>query len=400
MTVLVAHNHYQEPGGEDQVFAAEGALLQSRGNRVIRYEEYSARIRNKNLISVGFDTVWSRSSYRKLEEIVRIQQPDVVHFHNTFPLISPSAYYAIGSQGTAVVQTLHNYRLLCVGANFFRKDLVCQECLQHGSPWPGVAHGCYRNSRVASLAVASMLSFHRVRGTFRERVDVFIALSPFAREQFVQDGIPGHKTVVKSNFVERDPRIEPNPGEGALFVGRLVEEKGVRTLLDAWARLSQIPLRILGSGRLAGFRSHPDVTWVGQQSHDEVIAEMKQARVLIFPSLWYEMAPLTILEAFACGLPVIASDLGAMRELVEDHRTGLLFRPGDAEDLATKVRWAFEHPAELQVMRAAARREFEEKYTAERNYKMLINIYEMAIENARRRRSKTQNAGINSGTAS
>jgi glycosyltransferase involved in cell wall biosynthesis len=127
---------------------------------------------------------------------------------------------------------------------------------------------------------------------------------------------------------------------------------------------------------------------------------MKQARVLIFPSLWYEMAPLTILEAFACGLPVIASDLGAMRELVEDHRTGLLFRPGDAEDLATKVRWAFEHPAELQVMRAAARREFEEKYTAERNYKMLINIYEMAIENARRRRSKTQNAGINSGTAS
>lgn len=384
--VLVAHNFYRDPGGEDRVFETESALLESRGHRVVRYEEHNARIGPGNLISTGWDSIWSRNSYRKLEEIVRQRRPDVVHFHNTFPLISPSAYYAVQSQCVPVVQSLHNYRWLCLGATFFRDGEPCQDCLEKGSPWRGVAHGCYRKSRAESMAVASMLSYHRARATLSKSVDVLVVGSSFAKEQFVRGGVSDRQIAIKPNFVERDPGIGEGGGEYALFVGRLVEEKGIHTLLDAWERLPHIPLRIVGDGPLAESRAIPGVTWRNNQTNEQVQAEMKHARALVFPSTCYEVAPITILEAFAAGLPVIASNLGAMAGLVQHGRTGRLFRAGDAGDLAAQVRWVFDRPGEAASMRVAARREFEEKYTAERNYKMLMSIYEMATESARRRR--------------
>src|SRR6266849_5374014 len=188
-TTLLAHNFYKEPGGEDQVFAAEANLLERKGHSVIRYEEHNSRIKAGNVIATGIDTVWSRRSYRDLQSVAHKHRPDVAHFHNTFPLISPAAYYAVGRQSVPVVQTLHNYRLLCVGATLSRDGRPCEDCLS-ASPWLGVAHGCYRNSRVASLAVASMLEFHRARQTWTTMVDVFIALSEFARNKFVQGGLP------------------------------------------------------------------------------------------------------------------------------------------------------------------------------------------------------------------
>jgi glycosyltransferase involved in cell wall biosynthesis len=386
LRLLVAHNYYQRAGGEDQVFAAETALLESKGNQVARYEEHNARIDGTNAAGAAVVAVWSTASAQRLGKLVRSHQAEVVHFHNTFPLISPAAYYAAKRERAAVVQTLHNYRLICPGATLFRDGAVCEECVQRKSLLPAVGHACYRGSRPATAAVATMLSVHRAAGTWRQKVDVFIALSDFSRRKFVEGGLPEDRIVVKPNFVSPDPGVGHGTGGYALFVGRLSAEKGISLLASAWRELGTIPLVVAGDGPLAGTEWPTGVSWISSQPRERILALMSEARVLIVPSECYENGPLAALEAFACGLPVIASNLGSMAETVTHERTGLLFNPGEPADLARKVRWAFEHPEAMAAMRVAARREFEEKYTAEKNYKMLINIYEQAMERARQRK--------------
>jgi glycosyltransferase involved in cell wall biosynthesis len=228
-----------------------------------------------------------------------------------------------------------------------------------------------------------MLTVHRIVGTWQKRVDVFIAHTEFARCKFIEGGLPADRIVVKPQMVSADPGAGEGRGNYALFVGRLSEEKGVRTLATSWQKLPEIPLLVAGDGPLSATSWPNGVIRLGNQSREQVNELMRNARVLIVPSVCYEIGPLTVVEAFACGLPVIASDMGSMAERVSDRRTGLLFRPGDAEDLALQVRWAWEHPEELRAMRAAARSEYEQKYTAERNYKILMKIYDRAIESAR-----------------
>ena len=387
MNILVAHNYYQQPGGEDQVFAAEAALLEDHGHRVVRYEENNSRIADRVGALTAIDAIWNSTSARSITELMRREKPDVVHFHNTFPLISPAAYYAVQRAGVPVVQTLHNFRLLCPAATLFRDGAVCEQCIDQRSFRPAMFHKCYRGSRPATAAVAAMLTLHRAARTWQRKVDRYIAVSEFARRKFIVGGLPANRIVLKPNFVSPDPGMGDGNGGNALFVGRLSAEKGIAVLASAWRELSDIPLTVAGDGPVSGTEWPAGVTWVGRQPHARILELMREARVLIFPSLWYEGAPMTIIEAFACGLPVIASNLGSMAEMVAHERTGLLFNPGDAEDLARKVRWAFENPDAVEAMRAAARREFEEKYTAERNYKMLTSIYEQAIERAGKRRS-------------
>jgi glycosyltransferase involved in cell wall biosynthesis len=384
MRLLLTHNHYQRPGGEDQVFADETALLEEKGHKVVRYEEHNGRIGSGG-IGAGVNTVWDTGSFRRLRKVMRSTQFDVAHFHNTFPLVSPAGYYAAHRPGLAVVQTLHNFRLICPGATLFRDGKVCEECIDRGSFVPAIVHSCYRQSRPATVAVTAMLATHRAAGTWDRMVDVYIALSDFARGRLVAGGLPEERVVVKPNFVSPDPGQGDGHGGYALYVGRLSEEKGVRVLARAWHLLDGIPLLVAGDGPLSGMEWPKNVECLGREPRERVLALMQSANVLIFPSTWYECAPMTILEAFACGLPVIGSDLGSTAELIDDHRTGLLFRPSDAEDLARQVRWAFSHPEEIRAMRAAARQEYLTKYTAELNHKALLGIYEMAIENSRRR---------------
>jgi glycosyltransferase involved in cell wall biosynthesis len=381
-TVLNVHNFYQRSGGEDHVFEAETELLESKGHHVVRYEEHNSRIAASNAAIAAMDAVWNSKVARSFTELTKRHDPDVVHFHNTFPLISPAAYYAVRKEGIAVVQTLHNFRLLCPGATLFREGRTCEECIEKKSLRPAIVHACYRGSRPATAAVATMLSVHRAVGTWRHKVDLYVALSEFARRRFIEGGLPASRIVVKPNFVSPDPGRGTGSGNYALFVGRLSAEKGIAVLASAWKELSHIPLLVAGDGPLSGMEWPRGTTWIGQQPREQILALMREARVLIVPSVCYETGPLAILEAFACGLPVIASDLGSMAERITHERTGLLFTPGDAADLARKVSWAFEHPEAVQSMRAAARREFEDKYTAETNYKMLIGIYEEAIRRA------------------
>ncbi|HWP83576.1 MAG TPA: glycosyltransferase family 4 protein [Terriglobia bacterium] len=382
MRILTVHNRYQAPGGEDVVFRNEWEILAAAGHSVQGY------VRDNREIACGVYarmrltacTVWSQQSRRALQALLRQDQPDIAHFHNTFPLISPSAYYACQQAGVPVVQTLHNYRLLCPAATFFRVGCVCEQCVECGL-WQGVRHNCYRNSLAATAAVATMLAVHRGMRTWSEQVNVYIALTEFARRKFIEGGLPAEKIVVKPNFVHPDPGPREEISDYALFVGRLAPEKGVRTLLSAWRLLrSRIPLCIVGNGSL---RPEPEdratelcaPIFLGHLSREQTMQTIKGARLLVFPSEWYECFPLTLVEAFACGVPVIASRLGAMEEIVADGRTGLHFTPGDPEDLAAKVEWAWTHPAAMAEMGRAARAEYEAKYTAARNYQMLMEIY-------------------------
>jgi glycosyltransferase involved in cell wall biosynthesis len=386
---LVVHNHYQQPGGEDVVACLEKQLLTAAGHQVVEYVRHNDEIRQyglAELLALPLRTVWARDSYRDMKALLEREQPDVAHFHNTFPLVSPAAYYACREAAVPVVQTLHNYRLVCPAAIFFRGERVCEECLDH-SLWRGVLHGCYRDSRAATTVVTLMLAAHRWRNAWTKGVNRFIALSEFSRSKFIQGGIPADKIAVKPNFVHPDPGCGDRSGDYALFIGRLSPEKRVITLLAAWERLGvRIPLLIAGSGPQRGFlETHagqaglPDVRFLGQLPREEVLAALKRAKCLVFTSEWYENFPMTIAEAFACGVPVICSRLGAMAEIVADGRTGLHFTTSDPEDLAQKVEWAWTHKERMAEMGKEARREYEAKYTAERNYPMLMEIYQRAI---------------------
>jgi glycosyltransferase involved in cell wall biosynthesis len=386
MKILAVHNRYQRPGGEDQVFVDETTLLETRNHRVLRYEVHNDQVEHVDRLTLAKDTVWNTSAYRELRTIIRRERPDVVHFHNTLPLVSPAGYYAAKAEGVPVIQTLHNYRLLCPVALFFRDGRVCEDCMGKAVPWPGVVHGCYRGSRAASGVIATMLTVHRALRTWTEMVDVYVALTEFARNKFIEGGLPAGKIVVKPNFVAPDPGRGQGGGGYALFVGRLAPEKGTGTMLAAWDRLrTRVPLKIVGDGplkdqvvRVAAKRS--DVEWLGHRPVADVHALMRKADMLVFPSQWYETFGRVAAEAFAAGTPVIAANIGAVAELVEHGRTGLKFRPGDPEDLATQVEWALSHSAELRRMREEVRAEFEAKYTAERNYRALMEIYEAALE--------------------
>jgi len=388
--ILVLHNRYQHAGGEDEVFAAESRLLRAAGHDVCEYVRTNDDIVVNGVgprVRLALDTVWAGREQRSLRQVIARVRPDVAHFHNTFPLISPAAYYTCREAGVPVVQTLHNYRLLCPSANHYRAGTVCEACTTHGLH-QAVRHACYRGSRAATGTVAAMLTFHRAIGTWNRLVDVYIALSAFARDKFIAGGLPPAKVVVKPNFVECDSPSRHEAGEGALFVGRFWPEKGVRTLLEAWRRLPQpVPLDLLGDGperaELEALAPREAVSFHGRVPRTTTLAAMRRAQFLVFPSEWYEGLPMTIVEAFACGLPVIASRLGTMSEVVTDGRTGLLFTPGDAVDLAAKVEWARSHPREMSEMGRAARVAFESTYTASRNLEALIGIYERAINETR-----------------
>jgi glycosyltransferase involved in cell wall biosynthesis len=387
MKILLIHNHYRQPGGEDVVFAEEAALLCRQGHEVIKYTESNQRTGEMSRAAVAAQAIWSRASRQKLLRKLHDARPDVVHIHNTFSLISPSAYYACRDARVPVVQTLHNYRLFCPTATFYRDGLVCEDCLGKTPPWLGVWRACYHDSRAQTAVIATMLTLHRLLKTWREQVDVYVALTEFGRGKFIEAGLPEDKIMVKPNFVSPDPGERESKGDYALFVGRLSREKGVRNLLKAWQNLRAIPLKIIGAGPLDGeartfirTQKLDRVSILGQLAHEEIFSLMKSARFLIFPSEWYETFGCVTIEAFACGVPVIASRLGSMTEIVEDGRTGLHFAPGDPNDLAEKIEWAWTHPERIAAMGREARAEFEAKYTAKRNYEMLRNIYQTAVE--------------------
>lgn len=385
----MVHNAYRQPGGEDAAERAERELMLAAGHDVVRYTRNNREIDDYGpwrKASLAPRTLWARDSHRDLLDLLKREKPDVAHFTNIFPLVSPSAYYACRAADVPVVQSIHNYRVLCPAATFFRDGGICEECVEH-SLWRSVRHGCYRGERSATAVLAGALAFHRLRRTWSELVDCYIALTDFARAKLIAGGLPAEKVVVKPNFAHPDPGERTERGEYALFVGRLSREKGLDTLLRAWTRLeAELPLRIAGDGPLrreleaevarAGLAK---VRLLGRLPREDLLKVVKGARFLVVPSSWYEGFPMVIVEAFACGVPPIASRLGGMSEIIREGTTGLHFTAGDAGDLARKVAWAWGEPEALEEMGHAARGEYRARYTAEHNYELLIGIYRRAI---------------------
>ncbi|MDG4720115.1 MULTISPECIES: glycosyltransferase family 4 protein [Thalassospira] len=386
MRILVLHNTYQESGGEDAVVAAENALLM-RGGHDVHLEIVSNDSIQGLLSKLHTFLTTPHSARRKswMRDLIALHKPDVVHIHNFFPLLTPAIHEAASESGVAVVQTLHNYRLLCAGALFLRDGSACEKCLVGSNIW-SVVHRCYRSSLPGSVAIFRMQNKARQQETWQRHVHRFITLTDFARRKFIAGGLPHTRLSVKPNFAYNTITSEQNSRIGALFVGRLSPEKGADILLEAWRNLQHVPLTIAGDGperaRLEAL-APPHVRFLGQCKPTEVSNMMAKAQALVMPSLCYEGFPMTLVEAFANNLPVIGSRLGAIEELIEDGITGHHFAPGDAADLTSIATHAFANPARLSAMGQAARSRYEEHYTPERNLEILEAIYREAIIEAR-----------------
>jgi glycosyltransferase involved in cell wall biosynthesis len=395
MRVLIVHNRYQYAGGEDTVVANEQALLERHGWETRLWSVTNDVIAGPLAkIAAAWQAPYSRSARDDLAPVIAEFAPAIVHVHNFFPLLSPSVYDACRAAGVAVVQTLHNYRTICPGGLLMRAGHPCEDCIG-ASPYQAALHACYRGSRIGSLAVARMVDTHRRRGTWSQKVDHFIALSAFSKGKFVAAGFPADLISVKPNFAEDRHITTTVARAGALYVGRLSPEKGIDTLLRGWHGL-EIPLRLVGDGPLRGQVDNavgPNIVPVGRKAPAEVACEMAWSAFLVLPSLVHENFPIVIAEAFCQGLPVIASRIGALAEIVEDGVTGLLFCCGDADDLASKVRWAHRQPEAMLTMGANARRVYEERYSPSVNFRQLAKIYEAAA--SRNRSAGGQQAQFN-----
>ena len=473
MKIVQVHNYYQQAGGEDAVVEAERLMLEAHGHQVVtfyRTNDVIAKrpssqggrqsIRNSrtaacfSLLRVSVQTIWNWKTYREFSKLLKLERPDVVHCHNTFPLISPSIYWACAQAKVAVVQTLHNYRLLCLNAFLYRKSelisdkqllarsssrakinglngqgSICELCVSQQFKFSGVRYGCYRDSKAGSLVVAVLLFIHRVLGTWSKKVDCYIALTEFQKNKMVEGGLPAGKISVKPNFTQRviddasltagqravgsgsqaggtsSSNCQPTTSQPyALFVGRLSAEKGCTVLLKAWDRFQvrlttdnteltaqQRPqLLIVGGGEQRhaleslATQGHQPATihFVGKMPNHQVLALMRAAQFLILPSVWHEGFPMNIVESFACGTAVVASDNGGMTEIIVEKQNGLKFELGNEEQLSQKISWAFDHPDKMDEMGSGARQDFEQKYSAEMNHSQLIDIYRKVVRKA------------------
>ena len=385
MKVMLCHNFYQQSGGEDQVFADEKRMLSSNGHEVATFTRHNDNVSDVSRIRLAAGTIWNKKACVELERDIRRFDADVVHFHNTMPLLSPAAFRAAWKAGVAVVLTLHNYRLMCPKGTFHRNGKVCQDCLGR-TPWPAIKHACYRDSVAASSVLATMMATHRTMGTYHNYIDAFISLCNFARQKHVDAGFPGEKIFLKPNFFQGDPAVGEGDGKYFMFLGRLSSEKGLNVLLDSWVHQElKIPLKIVGRGPMeddvrAAMKRNRHISLVGNAERDDVVSYLSNAMALILPSTNFEGFPKTIVESFAVGTPVIASKLGAMEELVSAGRTGFHFTAGDSLDLSKVVSELAAHPDKLQEMRPNARDEFVQHYTEEVNHRRLMEIYGAAIE--------------------
>ena len=345
MRIGIFHNRYFERGGEDVAADAEAALLAKAGHEVHRFTADNRETLTRSPLApvkTAFVAHWNPETPRQVDAFLDAHPVDVAHVHNFFPVLSPSLHWALVRRGVPVVQTLHNYRLLCANGMFLRAGKPCEECVSRG-PWNALRHGCYRGSRAQTAVWARATAHHRRRGTWEDAVSLFTTPSEFARAKLLQAGLAPERVVAKPNPVA-DPGPPAPPGEGAAYVGRLSHEKGVDLLLEAWRQQGGgAPLTIVGGGpeearlRAQGERI-PGVRFLGAQDHGRALAAIAAAAFVVVPSRWYEVFPMAALEALACGRALVVPRDTALAEIVEPGRTGLHFAFGDAADLSRACR--------------------------------------------------------------
>lgn len=357
---------------------AEVRLLSSHGHTVETFLRHNDAIQEMSDAKAAVQTFFGSNARTEFEDTLRSFAPDIVHVHNTFPLISPAIYWVADRLRIPIVQTLHNFRLLCPQASFLRDGKICVDCLGK-VPWRGAVRGCYRDSKRQSTVLAGMVTLHRAAGTWQNKVTRYIALNEFCRAKFIAGGLPEKKIFIKPNVVDFEPP-ENMERAGFLFVGRLSVEKGVDVLAAAAALLPDPQLCIVGDGpKAASLNGLRGVQRLGALAPLRVKHEMNRAAAVVIPSICYETFSMVVVEAFATGTPVIASRIEVLQNQVIQGVTGLLFETGNAQDLARQIAWAQQHPQQMAEMGRNARAFYEVEYPAERNYRQLMAIYHDAI---------------------
>jgi len=399
MKILLGHNFYRSsaPSGEDGVYRNERKLLEDNDVKIITYEKFNDDLDDSTLakrIKIALDSAWSEKSYQELVALIKKSKPDVAHFHSLFPQISPSAYAACYDSGVPVVHTLHNFRPICPGALLVREGQPCEDCVGTNLI-PSLVHKCYRDSLLATSANAWQIARNRWAGTYK-KVNKYITLTEFAASRYIKAGFEKESLVVKPNFlpadawdVNKNTVHKKNSSKYAVFVGRLTDEKGVQTLINAWDKVIDLPLKIIGDGVLKGRLEQLvkekglNVEFLGFMPNNQVLEMIASAKLQVIPSECYEGFPMVVVEAYALGVPIVASRLGSLQEIVIEGETGLKFTPGDALDLAEKVNSLLANEPLLLQMKANAQAVFKNNYTAEANFKMLDSIYQQVINEKR-----------------
>jgi len=384
LRVLFAHNRYRNRGGEDESRDQEMHVLRSKGHEVVEYLVDNKDIQKTNYLSAGVQSVWNVDQHRQLTTLMKDIRPDILKVDNYFPILSPSIFGAAKSLGVSTVLSVRNYRLICPGTSLFRDGQICRDCVGSKLALSAIRHQCYRNSYFQSAAVALSNSFAHLRGTWRDSVDRYIAVSDFVKRELIRGGFPEHKISVKGNSI-----VDTGAGDGsggyALFVGRLIPEKGISTLLQAWKTIGNaLPLKIIGEGSLESdvvraVETNPNIEYLKRKPISEVCDYMGRATVLVFPSEWYEPFGRSIVEAYSKGTPVIGADTEPMRDMIESGQTGLFFQSGNSEDLAKTVLSLTKDKQRLTHMREQSRRQYLKSYSAEQNYNQMMTIFEHAL---------------------
>jgi len=391
MKILALHNYYQQRGGEDQCFEDTIRVLKAHGHEVREQTMHNDQIKGAKKVKVALDTLWSRTSYRLIGQVIQDFKPDLMHAMNTFPLFSPSVFYAAKKLGVPVIHEIQNYRTSCAGAYLLRDGNVCEKCIGAAFPIAAIQHRCYRGSRLGSAILATTIALHRWKRTWHNAVDLILCPSKISKQKLIESGMPGEKITVKLNSLDFDPGMGRGTGGFAVFVGRLSPEKGLDTLVDAWKTDSALPiLKIIGDGPLATMvqaaqAADTRIQWLGRKPIPELLEIVGQANCLVMPSVWYETFGRTTVEAFAKGTPVVGSRIGGTAEIIDEGKNGWLFTPGNAQELASKVKMAMNLSlVEASSYRDAARKSYLQNYTSEVNYRRLVECYQKAMANSAR----------------
>ncbi|MDH3705402.1 MAG: glycosyltransferase family 4 protein [Acidimicrobiia bacterium] len=385
--VLQVHNRPRQPGGADRMVDQERDVLTEHGHVV---EQWLLDSQSLSGLRAGVAAIWNPSARRSLRRTVAEFEPDLIHLHTPFPFLSASVFEAFAD--LPVVHTVHSYRWSCIAGTHYLDGATCDACVGRTIPVPAARNRCYQDSLVPSLALAAGLTVHRLKGSL-DRIDRVVTFSPSTAEQLVRTAVAPEKIAIVPNFVE-DPGPPTDHDDGyALFLGRLTAEKGIVTLVQAWTQHRQrdgLRLTIVGDGPLGSWvksiaSHHDEVDFLGWRDRDFVGDLLRRASCLVFPSEWYEGMPLSILEAFACGVPVLVSDVGNYWRMVEPGRTGHVFRSQDPADLARLVDDLANRPSVLSQMRPHCRAAYEAHHTPTVGYERLARLYDEVMAEHRSR---------------
>lgn len=390
MNILMAHNFYSQPGGEDKSYQAEAEGLIKFGHNVIKFEKHTElEMAQSRVLKVAINTIWNSKVFHELEDTIRASKCEIAHFQNTFPIISPAGYYAAKKAGALVIQSLRNYRLTCVNGLLFRDGAICHDCLGKVFPIDGIKHGCYRNSRAGSAIVATMIGIHKAAKTYDKHIDGYIAISDYVKEIYIEAGLPENKIFVKPNLVNEiqidDDLLKKIEKEYMLFIGRISPEKGIEELVKIWYDNSySLPLYIIGDGpikdTLIQRYNCDNIVFLGYRNSAQTAAYIKQATAVIVPSTWEEPFGRVAAEAFSLSVPVIAPRIGGLKDIVVDGRNGVTYDPIHKKGLLSAIGRFFSNSSQWQVMKDLAYEDYLHKYHPTSNTKILEDIYHSVIE--------------------